>query len=170
MWLLKEHKLCVQELQKLKTMIEDLHRYIDLIHQRGQALFNAYNDMRKKLGDVRNEIAIIGRKNHDAEQTIKRLRVELEDWKSQNNKMQEELSQVRAQAEEMERKVEESKADNQQLTETKEALLTEGRSLSVKLEKLVALNKELKVSLLDVERYREEFREVSLLDVERYRE
>ena len=91
MWLLKEHKLCVQELQKLKTMIEDLHRsdlisielfdvgallvlrYIDLIHQRGQALFNAYNDMRKKLGDVRNEIAIIGRKNHDAEQTIKRL-------------------------------------------------------------------------------------------------
>ena len=48
-------------------------RYIDLIHQRGQALFNAYNDMRKKLGDVRNEIAIIGRKNHDAEQTIKRF-------------------------------------------------------------------------------------------------
>ena len=92
MWLLKEHKLCVQELQKLKTMIEDLHRsdnyyfsvlesfilvlrYIDLIHQRGQALFNAYNDMRKKLGDVRNEIAIIGRKNHDAEQTIKRFSI-----------------------------------------------------------------------------------------------
>ena len=47
-------------------------RYIDLIHQRGQALFNAYNDMRKKLGDVRNEISIIGRKNHDAEQTIAR--------------------------------------------------------------------------------------------------
>merc|ERR1719192_1960038 len=161
MWLLKEHKLCVQELQKLKTMIEDLHRYIDLIHQRGQALFNAYNDMRKKLGDVRNEIAIIGRKNHDAEQTIKRLRVELEDWKSQNNKMQEELSQVKAQAEEMERKVEESKAENQQLTDTKEALVTEGRALTVKLDKLMALNKELKVSLLDVERYKEEFREVS---------
>ena len=52
-------------------------RYIDLIHQRGQALFNAYNDMRKKLGDVRNEIAIIGRKNHDAEQTIKRFSIVL---------------------------------------------------------------------------------------------
>ena len=26
-WLLKEHKLCVLELQKLKTMIEDLHRF-----------------------------------------------------------------------------------------------------------------------------------------------
>merc|ERR1712029_1053443 len=70
-WLLNEHKLCVQELQKLKTMIDDLHRYIDLIHQRGQALFNAYNALRTKLGDIRREISIIGRKNHDAEQTIK---------------------------------------------------------------------------------------------------
>ena len=25
-WLLAEHKHCVQELQKLKTMIDDLHR------------------------------------------------------------------------------------------------------------------------------------------------
>ena len=89
MWLLNEHKLCVQELQKLKTMIDDLHRYknypkctgmlkfhefryIDLIHQRGQALFNAYNDLRRRLGDIRREISIVGRKNHDAEQTIKR--------------------------------------------------------------------------------------------------
>ena len=31
-WLLKEHKLCVEELQKLKSMIEDLHRCIFLIH------------------------------------------------------------------------------------------------------------------------------------------
>ena len=131
-------------------------RYIDLIHQRGQALFNAYNDMRKKLGDVRNEISIIGRKNHDAEQTIARfnriflcfstldhiirLRIELEDWRSKNNQIQEELNQVKAQAEEMERKVEESKVENQQLRETKDVLTVEGQSLSAKLEELVALN------------------------------
>merc|ERR1719392_268194 len=160
-WLLKEHKLCVQELQKLKTMIEDLHRYIDLIHQRGQALFNAYNDMRSKLGDVRNEISIIGRKNHDAEQTIARLRLELEDWRKKNNKIQEELNEVKAQAEEMERKVEAAKVENKELIETKETLTIEGQSLSEKLVELVALNKELKTSLLDAERYREEYREVS---------
>ena len=74
-------------------------------------------------------------------ETLVRLRVELEDWKSKNNKMQEELSQVKAQAEEMERKVEESKAENQQLTETKDALVTESRALALKLEKLNALNK-----------------------------
>ena len=31
-WLLKEHKLCVEELQKLKSMIEDLHRCFFLVH------------------------------------------------------------------------------------------------------------------------------------------
>merc|ERR1719430_26649 len=81
-WLLKEHKLCV----------EDLHRYIDLIHERGQSLFNAYNDLRKRLMDVRREISVIGRRNHDAEQTIKRLRVEMEDWKTKSNKMTMELN------------------------------------------------------------------------------
>ena len=112
--------------------------------------------MRKKLGDVRNEISIIGRKNHDAEQTIARsvqtecvcplnplyvrLRVELEDWRSKNNQIQEELNQVKAQAEEMERKVEESKLENQQLRETRDVLTAEGQSLSAKLEELVALN------------------------------
>ena len=80
-------------------------RYIDLIHQRGQALFNAYNDLRKRLGDIRREISIIGRKNHDAEQTIKRLRVELDDWRTKTSKMQEELTKVQAEYKEMERKV-----------------------------------------------------------------
>ena len=172
-WLLKEHKLCVEELQKLKSMIEDLHRfstrcfflssvtridhirfrYIDLIHERGQSLFNAYNDLRKRLMDVRNwakmeniiymhnyciyahccccktflsqvrrEISIIGRRNHDAEQTIKRLRVislflmiflsssyrrqvEMEDWKTKSNKMTMELNELKAQYKELENKV-----------------------------------------------------------------
>ena len=81
------------------------YRYIDLIHQRGQALFNAYNDLRKRLGDIRREISIIGRKNHDAEQTIKRLRVELDDWRTKTSKMQEELTKVQAEYKEMERKV-----------------------------------------------------------------
>merc|ERR1719244_1301554 len=110
LWLLKEHKLCVMELQKLKSMIEDLHRYIDLIRQRGQALFNAYNDLRKRLMDIRREITIIGQRNHDAEQTINRLRKETDDWKTKTNKLQMELNQLKAQYKGMEIKVRASKA------------------------------------------------------------
>merc|ERR1711974_464984 len=118
-WLLKEHKLCVQELQKLKTMIEDLHRYIDLIHQRGQALFNAYNELRKRLMDIRREITIIGQRNHDAEQTINRLRKETDDWKTKTNKLQMELNQLKAQYKGMEIKVRASKAKNVELNKKK---------------------------------------------------
>merc|ERR1712215_345018 len=121
-WLISEHKMCVLELQKLKTMIDDLHRYIDLIHQRGQSLFNAYNELRKRLMDVRRELSIIGRRNHDAEQTIKRLRVEMEDWKTKSNKMQMELNELQAQYKEMENKVKVSKETHQTLLRTKEDL------------------------------------------------
>ena len=132
-------------------------RYIDLIHQRGQALFNAYNALRTKLGDIRREISIIGRKNHDAEQTIKRyhtiiikilisfdvsrLRVELEDWKSKTQKMQEELNLVKAQYKELERHVEEQREKERQQTALKEQLVEEQKILSARLEKVMKENK-----------------------------
>ena len=40
------------------------------------------------------------------------MRLELEDWRKKNNKIQEELNEVKAQAEEMERKVEAAKVEN----------------------------------------------------------
>jgi len=156
-WLLNEHKLCVQELQKLKAMIEDLHRYIDLIHQRGQSLFNAYNELRKRLMDIRREISIIGRRNHDAEQTIKRLRVEMEDWKSKSNKMTMELNQMKAQYKEMSAKLKVSQQTLASLTKSKEELTTEQQILTQKFDKLQIDNRNLKSSLLDAERYKEEY-------------
>merc|ERR1711915_708079 len=161
MWLIREHKLCVLELQKLKTMIEDLHRYIDLIHQRGQALFNAYNELRKRLLDIRREISIIGRRNHDAEQTIKRLKVEMEDWKTKSNQMTMELNQLKAQYKEAETKLKISKQTYEELTKEKDDLTSEQQRITTKYDKLVVDNRNLKSSLLDAERYKEEFREES---------
>merc|ERR1712112_278435 len=160
-WLLKEHKLCVQELQKLKAMIEDLHRYIDLIHQRGQSLFNAYNELRKRLLDIRREISIIGRRNHDAEQTIKRLRVEMEDWKTKSNKMTMELNKLNAQYKEMEAKLKVSKQTYDTLSKERDDLNMEQTRINQKWDILLADNRNLKSKLLDAERYKEEYREES---------
>ena len=115
-WLLQQHKQCVLELQKLKSMIEDLHRYIDLIHQRGQSLYNAYNELRKHLFDIRREISNLGRLNHAAEQTIARLTKEVKEWKMKSNKMQMDLNQLRGQYKQLEVQVREerSKLDEQQ--------------------------------------------------------
>merc|ERR1711874_363165 len=62
--------------------------------ERGQSLFNAYNDLRKRLMDVRREISVIGRRNHDAEQTIKRLRVEMEDWTGKQIRLNAKLDEL----------------------------------------------------------------------------
>ena len=43
-----------------------------------EKLSNNSFDYRKHLNDIRQEISIIGRKNHDAEQTIKRYLVYIE--------------------------------------------------------------------------------------------
>lgn len=161
-WLLQQHKNCVLELQKLKAMIEDLHRYIDLIHQRGQALYNSYNELRKRLMDIRREITIIGRRNHDAEQTINRLRKEVEDWKTKSNKMQMELNQVKAQYKSMEIKVRASRSKYEELLKNKEEITHEHASHSAKLEQLTTENRNLKASLLDTERYKEELRDLTV--------
>merc|ERR1719312_784236 len=160
MWLIKEHKLCVLELQKLKTMIEDLHRYIDLIHQRGQALFNAYNELRKRLMDIRRELTIIGQRNHDAEQTINRLRKETDDWKTKTNKLQMELNQLKAQYKGMEIKVRASKMKNEELAKKKDELSTMQATLTAQFTQLAAENRDLKTTLLDAERYKEELRDL----------
>ena len=68
---------------------------------------------------------------------------------------------MKAQYKEMERKVEISKETYQTLSAEKDQLTSEQQSLQQRLETLVAENKQLKTSLLDVERYKEEFREVS---------
>merc|ERR1712212_1183393 len=160
MWLIREHKLCVLELQKLKTMIEDLHRYIDLIHQLGQALFNAYNELRKRLLDIRRELTIIGQRNHDAEQTINRSRKETDDWKTKTNKLQMELNQLKAQYKGMEIKVRASKVKNEELNKKKDELSKLQSTLTAQFTQLAAENRDLKTILLDAERYKEELRDL----------
>jgi len=163
LWLINEHKLCVLELQKLKSMVEDLHRYIDLIHQRGQSLFNAYNELRKRLMEIRREITMIGEQNHDAEQTINRLRKEVEDWKARSNKMQIELNQLKAQLKGMEIQVRASKIKNEDMLKKKEELLAEQIRLSSQLDELKTGNRNLKTELLDAERYKEELKSLQAI-------
>jgi len=158
MWLINEHKLCVMELEKLKNMIEDLHRYIDLIHQRGQSLFNAYNELRKRLMEIRREITMIGEHNHDAEQTINRLRKEVDNWKGKSNKMQMELNQLKAQLKGMEIQVRTSKINNDDLMKKKEELISDQARLNSQFDGLNTDNRNLKTELLDAERYKEELR------------
>jgi len=150
--------LCVKELQKLKSMIGDLHRYIDLIHQRGQALFNSYNELRKRLIDLRQQITIIGKNNHNIELTITRLRKEVENWKNQSNRMQMELNQLKAQYKGLEIKVRALKIKSEEFESKKQELSQRQLKLTSMLEELKTENRNLKTNVLDAERYAEKLK------------
>ena len=87
-WLISEHKKCIQQLEHLKNMISDLHRWIDLIHERGQAMYHAFNELRKHLEDIQRQIRELHRSNHDNNVLLDRLKKELGDWKEKSRKLQ----------------------------------------------------------------------------------
>merc|ERR1719369_1119586 len=72
-----------------------------------------------------------------------------------------ELNELQAQYKEMENKVKVSKETHQTLLRTKEDLTLKQQRLTAKLDQLTLDNRNLKSSLLDAERYKEEFREIS---------
>ena len=80
-WLVSEHKKCVGQLEHLKSAIADMHRWIDLIHERGEAMYKAFAELRSHLEDIQSRIEQLHRANHDDRETTDRLKKELEDWK-----------------------------------------------------------------------------------------
>jgi len=84
--LIDEHKKCIQQLEHLKNTIGDLHRYIDLIHERGQAMYHAFNELRKHLEDIQRQIRELHRQNHDNQVLVDRLKKELDEWKERCRK------------------------------------------------------------------------------------
>ena len=64
-WLVREHKKCLSELEHLKGLLADLHRWIDVIHERGQALFKAFNELRNHLEDLQRQIKELHLQKHN---------------------------------------------------------------------------------------------------------
>merc|ERR1712212_1448718 len=52
-WLIQEHRKCIAELNRLKAMISDLHKFIETLHAKGKELFSAYLKLKEKLDDLK---------------------------------------------------------------------------------------------------------------------
>jgi len=85
-WLVDEHKKCISQLEHLKNVVGDLHRYVDLIHERGQAMYHAFYELRKHLEDIQRQIRELHRQNHDNSVLADRLKKELDEWKERCRK------------------------------------------------------------------------------------
>ena len=55
----------MSQLEHLKGQIGDLHRVIDVIHERGGAMYHAFNELRKHLEDIQRQIKEMHKTNYD---------------------------------------------------------------------------------------------------------
>merc|ERR1712121_630631 len=95
-WLIKEHKKCISELEHLKSLLSELHRWIDMIVERGQSLYKAFEDLRKHAEEISKQIKDVHKEIHDNKVLIDRLNKELEDWKGKARNLRGELDALKA--------------------------------------------------------------------------
>ncbi len=62
-WLIAEHRTCIAELKRLRSIIADLAKYIDTFHEKGRAILDAYLALKKHLDELRNQINFVKRDN-----------------------------------------------------------------------------------------------------------
>ena len=55
-WLIQEHRKCISELNRLKAMISDLHKFIEVLHGKGKELFEAYMKLKAKLDELKQAL------------------------------------------------------------------------------------------------------------------
>jgi predicted nucleic acid-binding Zn-ribbon protein len=153
-WLIKEHKKCVSELDHLKGLITDLHRWIDLIHERGQALYSAFSDLRKHLEDLQRQIKGLHKKMHDNDVLIMRLTKELDDWKSKASKLRSEVDGLQAKYLQLEKEHNLMKKDMAGCDKQRDTCDKEKARIESQISKFDVANRELKGQLLDAETYK----------------
>ncbi|QQP39021.1 Mucin-like spermatophore wall protein 2 [Caligus rogercresseyi] len=154
-WLLAEHKKCISELEHLKDIIGDLHRWVDLIHEKGQSMFNAFNELKKHLEDIQHQILGLHRVNHDNEIIINRLKKELDDWKGKARRFQVELDEVKSKYTELERQHNKMKREYAACSSEHEQCSTQQSSRETQVSTLVQSNRQLKSQLISAEKYKD---------------
>ena len=154
-WLVSEHKKCVGQLEHLKSSIADMHRWIDLIHERGEAMYKAFAELRSHLEDIQSRIEQLHRANHDDRETTDRLKKELEDWKDKCRRVNVELEDVRARYEKMEKEHSKMMYQFGRCQRETSGCKRVSNGLGERLDTLEAEARELQGRLMDAERYRE---------------
>ncbi len=154
-WLIGEHKKCLGELEHLKGLISDLHQWIDKIHERGQSLFAAFNELRKHLEDVQRQIKDLHKQEHSYQVMLERLKKELEEWKEKARDLRTTVDSLKAKYEQVSREHEKMKEEYASCQKSSESCNSETATLSQKASGLVASNRELKGQLLEAERYKD---------------
>jgi len=154
-WLIQEHRKCIAELNRLKAMIADLHKFIETLHTKGKELFAAYQKLKVKLEELQ---ATLEKMKHDGEhsqEVLKQLQEEMEEWRVKARDLQIELDEVKAKYHDLEQEEKEMKLKNSQLTTDINQIRKENEGVEKKIEKISTENDELRKRILEYEHIKE---------------
>merc|ERR1712215_447747 len=95
-WLIQEHRKCIAELNRLKAMISDLHKFIETLHAKGKELFAAYLKLKQKLDDLKVTLDKLKVDGVHQQEVLKQLKDEIEEWKNKARDLQIQIDEIKA--------------------------------------------------------------------------
>jgi len=153
-WLIKEHKKCISELEHLKSLLTELHRWIDMIVERGQSLYKAFEELSKHADEIQKQIKDVHKEIHDNTVLIDRMTKELEDWKGKARNLRGELDALKAKYLQLRKDHDRMEADINSCHADLNNCNGQKVGIQKEIDSLEASNRDLKAQLMDAEKFR----------------
>ena len=163
-WLIQEHRKCIAELNRLKAMISDLHKFIETLHAKGKELFSAYLKLKEKLDKLKVTLDKLKVDGEHQQEVLQKLKDEIEEWKTKARDLQTQLDELKAKFHDLQSEEHDLALKNTQLTNDVNVLSKENEGIEMKTEKLARENEELRRRITESEHTKEK---VELLRAEK---
>ena len=154
-WLIQEHRKCIAELNRLKAMISDLHKFIETLHAKGKELFTAYLKLKEKLDKLKVTLDKLKVDGEHQQEVLKKLKDEIEEWKTKARDLQTQLDELKAKFHDLQSEEHDLALKNTQMTNDVNVLSKENEGIEMKIEKLARENEELRRRITESEHTKE---------------
>ena len=154
-WLIQEHRKCIAELNRLKAMISDLHKFIETLHAKGKELFSAYLKLKKKLDALKLTLDKLKVDGEHQQEVLQQLKDEIEEWKTKARELQTELDDLKAKFHDLQSEEHELELKNTQLSNDVNVLSKENEGIEMKIERINRENEELRRRITESEHTKE---------------
>jgi len=150
-WLIQEHRKCIAELNRLKSMISDLHKFIETLHAKGKELFAAYLKLKQKLELLQVELQKIKVDGAHQQEVLDKLKKEIEEWKVKARELQTQIDEIKAKFHDLQSEEHELKLKNSQMENDINVLTKENEGTTMKIDKITRDNDELRRRITELE-------------------
>merc|ERR1711862_270163 len=159
-WLIQEHRKCIAELNRLKAMISDLHKFIETLHTKGKELFAAYLKLKAKLDELKVTLDKLKVDGEHQQEVLKQLKEEIEEWKTKARDLQVQIDEVKTKYHDVQTEEHEYQVKISQLKIDINVLKKKKKGIEKKAMKVTRENEELSRRIVESEHTKEKLKDV----------